>query len=115
MVPITDSRPEPEFTALVRRTFPDLESLFEAGDDALGLLGHPGWDHVTRLIDAAVADIDVRLDGQLLDSRAEYARAHGRRSGLLATREVVRALVNEANRKRREQARKHEATAEPVA
>lgn len=108
-------RPEPEFTALVRRALPDLEELFQAGDDTLALLGHPGWHLLTRLLDASVADIDARLDGNLLDSRAEYARAHGRRSGLLAVMELARAIVNESNHRRTEQSRKHEAASEYAA
>lgn len=115
MVPITESRPEPEYVALVRRALPDLEALFQAGDDALALTHQPGWDLILRLLDVSVADIDARLDGKLLDSRAEYAMAHGRRSGLTALPELVRAIVGESDRRRREQARKHEATAEPVA
>jgi hypothetical protein len=109
------NRPEPEHIALVRRILPDLEALFRAGDDVLALLSHPGWDHLTRLIDAAVHDIDARLDGHLLDSRAEYAMAHGRRSGLSAITGLARAIVAESERKRREQSRKYEAAAEPAA
>lgn len=114
MAPIAE-RLEPEYVALVKRALPDLESLFQAGDDVMALMLHPGWTHITRLLDASVADIDARLDGNLLDSRAEYARAHGRRNGLSALPHLARAIVAEAERRRREQERKHEATAGSVA
>jgi hypothetical protein len=67
--------------------------LFAAGDEVLQLLTHPGWRHVQRVIELAQADTDEMLDGRLLDSRADYARAHGRRSGFRSMTEAARAIV----------------------
>lgn len=104
----------PEYVSLTRRLYPGMNDLFDAGTDVRDVMRHPGWEHVTRLIDAMLAEADTALDGRLLDSRAEYARAHGRRSGLRSMAEAARAIVSEADRKLAEQARKYEGAAEPA-
>lgn len=108
-------RPELEYVALTKRAFPELLDLFAAGDEVLQLLTHPGWHHVQRVIELAQADTDEMLDGRLLDSRADYARAHGRRSGFRSMTEAARAIVGHANSELAKQRNKHEATAESVA
>jgi hypothetical protein len=105
---------EPEYVSLTRRAFPGLNALFDAGEDVRQLMTHPGWAHVTGLIDLALADADAVLDGRLLDSRADYARAHGRRHGLRSMQQAAHAIVSESDRKLAEQRKKYEGAAEPA-
>src|SRR5689334_21046341 len=104
---------KPEYTALTRRAFPQLLDLFAAGEEVKSLVTHPGWASIMRLLDLAASDLDATLDGRLLDSRAAYAQAHGKRAALMAARDAADAIVAEASRKLREQDRIDEATAEP--
>lgn len=108
-------RPEPEFIAQAKRVYPDLESLFDAGEHVANLMSHPGWNLLARVLEASMADIDARLDGQLLATRSDYAREHGKRAGLRAMTEAARAIVGEAERQRAKQQAKYEVTAESVA
>lgn len=104
----------PEYVALARRNYPVLLDLFAAGEEVAALMEHPGWRHVSALLDLAVADADAMLDGRLLDSRAAYAQAHGRRSGLRSMHEAASAIVAESTRKLAEQRTKYEGAAEPA-
>lgn len=109
-------RPEFEWTAHVKRAYrDDLLGLFTAGEEVQQLVDHPGWLQVQRVIDLALRDEDRMLDGRLLDDRADYAWAHGRRGGLRAMTEAARAIVGHATSELDRQRRIHEATAEPVA
>lgn len=85
-----------------------LEDLFAAAEDVTALIEHPGWAHVIRLIDAEAESSDRLLDGVLLDSRAAYAHAHGRRGGLRGAQEAADAIVRTAERKLADQREKHE-------
>lgn len=67
-----------------------------------------------RLLDAEIAKIDAKLDGALLATRAEYAHAHGRRSGLRAMVEAADAIVLRADQRAAEQRSKHEGAADAV-
>jgi hypothetical protein len=59
-----------------------LEDLFRAGEVVEDLAAHPGWKVIDELLQAEVDTVDRRLDtDRPLDSRAEYAAAHGRRGG----------------------------------
>lgn len=102
-------RPEPGYSSLARDVYSSsLDELFEAGEAVRQLMAHPGWVHVSRLLGAAVADLDASLDGRLKESRSEYAFAHGRRGGLRAMDEAARAIVGYADRRLSEQQTKHE-------
>lgn len=109
----TLSKPDAQFT----RHFKDLDLLeLEAAADAVrALLASPGWAVVQRVLGDEVALIDRLLDSDRpLESRADYAAKHGRRSGLRASLEIATALVSYAESKLQEQRDKHEPAAEPV-
>lgn len=110
----TAPKPDPEFLALADRAFPTLGDLFDAGEDVESLMAHPGWAHVCRLLDESIATVDSRLDGGLLESRAAYAQAHGRRGALRAAFEAAAAIRYRADEKRAEQRAKHERAAEAL-
>jgi hypothetical protein len=62
------------------------------------------------LLAAEVDTVDRRLDtDRPLDSRAEYAAAHGRRGGLLAARKAASTVLARYREKLAEQQAKHEA------
>lgn len=99
-------RPEPFLTRHLRGW--PLDELFEAGEAVEHLLAHPGWAHVDRLLGAEIATIEASLDGGLLESKAAYAFAHGRKGGLKAAREAAGAIVHKAAVKLEEQRSRHE-------
>lgn len=86
-----------------------LDQLLAAAEAVQSLAEHPGWAVVLSLLDAEIATVDAELDGRLLDSRAAYARAHGRRDGLRAVTGLLDALVERAETRLDEQRAKHEA------
>ena len=92
--------------------FGSLEDLFAAGEAVEGLLSHPGWAHVARLIEAEAAAVEAKMDGRLLESRAEYAFAHGRLGGLKAAASAAAAIRSRAALRLEQQQRKHEGDAE---
>lgn len=93
-----------------------LEGLLSDARAVEGLRAHPGWAVLHGLLEAEVALIDRKLDGgSVLESRSEYAAAHGRRGGLRAAQQFIEALVDRAETRLAEQREKHEGvTAEPV-
>jgi hypothetical protein len=95
----TSERRQPAYTATVRETFTTLDSLTSAADAVRGLLAHPGWAHVERLVDAEVAGLDGQMGGRLLESRADYAFLHGQRRGLGAAVGLAHAIVREADKR----------------
>jgi hypothetical protein len=96
----SEVRRQPAHSNAVREAFPTIDSLTSAAEDVRSLLSHPGWTHLCRLLDAEVADLDVRLDGgRLLESRAEYAHLHGQRRGLGAASGLAHAIVREADKR----------------
>lgn len=113
MVPIP-SRLQPAYLSAAGDLFPTLGELTDAGDAVRGLIAQPGWDHVRRVLEAEIAKIDAKLDGGLLATRAEYAHAHGRRSGLRAMVQAADAIVAVADRRGAEQRSKHEDAADAV-
>lgn len=110
----SEQRPDPSFTNLVTDAFPDLDTLFSAGDDVRQLIAHPGWSHLMRLLGLRVAGLDAALDARLLDSRAHYARLTGERAGLRAAEHAAHAIVAVSDRELAKQQAKHEGAAEPV-
>lgn len=106
-------RRQPAHANAVRKAFPTLESLAEAGDDVRDLIAHPGWAHVCRLIAGEVQDLDAHLDGRLLE-HTEYAFSHGQRRGLNALVDLAHAVVSVADQRLMEQRAKHEGTANAV-
>lgn len=70
----------------------------DAADAVRALLAHPGWSHVTALVDAEIADLDARLDADKpLESRADYASLHGQRRGLAALAGLAHAIVSKTD------------------
>jgi hypothetical protein len=110
-----DSRPEPRFTDAVRRLYPTLEQLTDAADAARALLEQPGWTVLNEILGLEVAKVDSRLGSDKpLGTRAEYAMAHGRRSGLLAPTQAIHALIDRAESRLADERVKHEGAAESV-
>lgn len=102
-------RPDPSLSRHIGDLFPSLEELVAAREAAVALLAQPGWTLLIRLLDAEIATIDATLDsGRVLESKADYAAAHGRRGGLRAPEQVMRLLVERADARLAEQAAKHE-------
>lgn len=104
----------PPWTGHIDRSYGDLDELFAAAEAVEGLMAHPGWDHVMRLLEAEAAQVSATTDGRLLESRSEYAFAHGRMGGLRAVRAAAGAIVGRAAQRFEQQRSKHEGTAEPV-
>jgi hypothetical protein len=94
--------------------YPEQQELFEAGDAVSALLTHPGWLHVTRLLEYEIATIDSGLDEPHTPlTQAEYAIGHGRRDGLRAAQKAADAVILVAAREYDRQRAKHEGDAEP--
>lgn len=102
----------PRFTRHVPALYPSLEELVAAGEQAQALTEHPGWTVLTRLLQAEIDTLDGELDDRLLDTRADYAHRHGRRAGLLAPEQALKALIGRAVSRLEEQRAKHEGDAE---
>lgn len=83
------------------------------GEAVESLVAHPGWAHVTRLVEAEVAEIDRTLDGRDEPlEQAQYALKHGRRGGLRGAMEAAEAILDLYRTALDEQRRKHESGAE---
>lgn len=109
-------KPNTAYANHVKAVYPGPRSveLFDAADVVTDFMRHPGWHLVGQLVDAERSDLDARLDGRLLDTRAEYASLHGKRAALRAFEEAAHALVAVAERRLAEQQAKHERAAEPA-
>lgn len=95
--------------------YPALADVLDAAEAIQALTSHPGWDQLHRLIHAEVELIDRDLDrGGEPPSRAEYAKAHGRRGGLLYLTEAAGAIVARADQRYAEQVAKHQGAGESV-
>lgn len=106
-------RRQPAHGNAVRDSFRTLESLTEAADAVRSLLAHPGWAHVSRLLDAEIAKIDARLDGdRLLETRSEYAHLHGQRRGLRAALGIAHAIVSYADERLERERQRYEGGAD---
>lgn len=100
---------DPKITRHLKDLYPDLETLFMAGEDVDGLTGHPGWARVVELVEAEIARIDADLDGNSVPlTQAEYAMAHGRRGGLRFVLEAPATLAAVSLQRLEEQRAKHE-------
>lgn len=105
--------PDKHLTRHVRAIYPDLESLFAAGEAVEDLLRHPGWLHLVRLADYEIATTDATLDRTDTPlSQAEYAYAHGRRGGLRALEGSAGAILSKYRAALEEQRAKYESGAE---
>lgn len=97
------------------RIYPELQRLFEAGDEVASLMIHPGWLHITRLLEYEIATIDSTLDGRDEPlTRSQYASYHGRRGGLRAFQAAADAIIARSEREYARQVAKHEGSAEPL-
>lgn len=88
------------------------DDLFTAGEAVEQLLAHPGWAHVTGLLDVQIAEIETSTDGRLLESKSHYAFAHGRMGGLRGARQAAEAILSRARLRLEQQQAKHEGDAE---
>lgn len=106
----TDGR---QMAAHVRRIWPDLEGLFATGEEVRALIGLPGWEAVTQVLAAEIADVNRRLDyGREPLTRAEYAMAHGRLGGLMAMQDAALAILARYEHVLTEQRAQHESAGE---
>lgn len=108
------ARENAALTRHVKELWPDLEHLFEVGDQAQQLRVQPGWDVLCKVIDAEIDAINAQMESaatNVLD-QAEYAVRHGRIGGLKAAREAREAVVSVAEERKAEQKKKHEGDAE---
>lgn len=107
---------DPALTRHIAHVFPSLDALFSAGEHAVALRASPGWQHVKELLQAEIDATYARIEHPKVFEQAEYAAAHGRVGGLKAAQHAVDAIVEVAERRRREQEGQHEAAgAEPPA
>lgn len=79
-------------------TFEELEN---ASDALRGLRDHPGWSVLMALLGDEGLSIDEKLDnaGASLQ-QADYARLHGRRSGLAAPKGAIEAVLAKCDERR---------------
>lgn len=106
---------DPRWTGHVDDVFgSDLQELLTAAEAIESLLAHPGWGHVMRLVDVEAAQVSAVTDGRLLESRADYAFAHGRMGGLRSIQHAAQAILDRAALRLEQQRLKHEGTAESV-
>jgi hypothetical protein len=109
----TEGRVDPRASRHIKDLFPEFDQLQAAAESARQLTTHPGWVVLSSMLDAEISAIDRVLDGdRVLGSRAEYAGAHGRRGGIRASEEALRALIEQADVALAEQRIKHEGAAE---
>ena len=101
-------RSGPPWTGHVDRLYGEFEDLFAAGEAVEALLAHPGWEHITRLLDAETDQVMAEADSRLLESRADYAYAHGRAGGLRALRLAAQAILDRSALRLEQQRSKHE-------
>jgi len=102
-------RLDPKAKRHVDGVYPTLAEVLTASEEVQALLSHPGWAHAQAMVASEVETINRELDrGGEPHSRAEYAKAHGRRGGLLYLREALDAIVQRAEQRYVEQQRKHE-------
>lgn len=101
--------------SLVKDELTDLDELFAAAESVESLVSSPGWAYVSRIVDAEIAQIDRDLDrGDEPLTRAQYAKKHGRRGGLLSARDVAEAILQRARNEHERQRAKHEGSAESL-
>lgn len=99
----------PRWTRHIDPLYPSLEALFDAGEEVAAVVAAPGWGQLIRLLDAEIAAIDERLDGRNEPlTQAEYAMAHGRRSGLRGASEAAAALLGKYHETLAKQRQAHE-------
>ncbi len=104
---------DPAITNHVRKAFPKLSDLFDAGEACVELMASPGWTVIQRVLKAEIADADVKLEAHEPLSRAKYAQITGRRAGLRAASETAATIARLAHEAYEEQQAKHESGAEP--
>jgi hypothetical protein len=98
----------PPWVGHVDSQFKSYEELFAAAEAVESLLSQPGWAHVMRLLDAEAEAVSATADGRLLESRAEYAYAHGRMGGLRAVKLAAQAILDRSALRLEQQQAKHE-------
>lgn len=99
----------------VKAAFPDLDSLFAAGEAVGSMAEQFGWTLLTDVLDREIAAETAFLEDRSEPlSRAQYAMAHGRIAGLRGAQEAADAIVIHAERIHQEQMAKHEGGAESL-
>jgi len=72
--------------------FPELDQVLDAAEHAASVLEHPGMGVLRSILVAEIDTISRGLDDRVLQ-QAEYAMAHGRRGGLIASLEALDVLI----------------------
>lgn len=104
----------PSLNGHVDSLFSSFEDLFAAGEAVEQLVGGAGWAHVLAVLDAEISTIERRFDERLLESRSDYAFAHGRLGGLRAARSAAEAILGRAALRLEQQQRKHDGGADAL-
>lgn len=98
----------PKLTRHIKPRFGTLEQITEAAESVEDLLSHRGWGVLSALIGDEADLIERTLDeGQPL-TQAEYAYAHGRKSGLKAAGAFAELVISRAAAELEAQRQKHE-------
>jgi len=105
---------DPRMERHLKVIYPQPHDLFEAAETVGALVAHPGWLHITRLLEYSVATIDAGLDGREEPlTQAQYAARHGRRDGLRGAQAAADAIIGKAALVYERQRATHEGDAEP--
>lgn len=104
----------PPWTNHVDRLYEEYDELFTAAESVEGLLAHPGWTELMRLLEVETDAVMAEADSRLLESRAAYAHAHGRAGGLRAIKVAAGTILARAALRLEQQRSKHEGAAESV-
>ena len=105
---------DPAVARHVKDLYPELDALFEAGDQVKAVQATSGWGVVHGILGAEIDAINAQMETQVLE-QAEYAMRHGRIGGLRAAQSAVDTIVAIADARRAEQQARHEAGGESPA
>lgn len=90
-------------TARIKKAFPSdsLDDLLRVAEEVRGVMGHPGWARIYRLIDEEILAVNDSMSGKPLDAHEDYAYRHGQLDGLNALRDMANAIVAHAEHEER--------------
>lgn len=101
----------PKITRHFKDLYTELAQIVDAGESANKALRSDGWAVLHRILDAEIRTIDRELDDGRVLTQAEYAAAHGRRGGIRAALDSLRAFAEWAETQEAEERRKLELAA----
>lgn len=110
-VPLRAMDRNPKITRHFKDLYTELSQIVGAGESARKTLRSEGWLVLERILDAEIKTIDRELDDARVLTQAEYAAAHGRRGGIRAALDSLRAFAEWAETQEAEERRKLELAA----